>query len=138
MVFGDDLLLPFGTRGIRFVTPDAGTEVLLSDLDIGIIRVCLAWAMASLAGESLVLKLHQLVHLIRVTLLTGFLSCKNRFARLQLDQRGSSIPAILSKRRRGQKVAGDAIAGDDPNGQQQQANRLRWHFESFHAVRIGP
>ena len=94
--------------------------------------------MASLTGERLVAKFHQLVHLIRVTLFTGLLSRKNRFARLQLDQGSSPVPAILAKRRGGQEVARDAVARDDPDGQQQQANRLRWHFETFHSLRIEP
>jgi hypothetical protein len=97
VVFGDDLLLPGGARGICFVTPNARAEVLLSDLDIRVVRVSLTWAVASLARESLVLELQQLVHLIRVALFAGFLPRKNWFARLQLGQGCSPVPAILFK-----------------------------------------
>jgi hypothetical protein len=83
------------------MAPDARAVVLLVDLNVWIVRMCLARSMATLTGQALVLVLQELCHLIRMALFTGLLAGKDRFSSLQLAQRVASKPAILPERSRG-------------------------------------
>jgi hypothetical protein len=76
----DDLLVPFGLGRVCLVTSQASPEVALVYLHVRIIRVGLAWTVTAFARQRFVLKLEQLLDLIRVTFVASLSPGEYRFS----------------------------------------------------------
>src|SRR4051794_13437864 len=109
MIAGLDLLEPARTRRAGFVAAQAMAERQLGQLDIGIVDVSLAGAVATLAGERLVLCFRQLLDVIRMALVTGLAPGESHRTTGQFPKGVRSIPPELSERRRGEKRPGREV-----------------------------
>jgi len=131
MGFCNDLLMPFGARGIRLVAPDTVAIGQHRQLYVRIVRVLPARPVAGLAREALVFMLAELLKFVGMTFFARFFACKNRFTRPQLHQRVAAIPAILFEGRRSQEVASDAVGADDADRKEENAENLGRHLKKW-------
>jgi len=107
------------------VAADTMTEVEHRQLDVGIVHVRLAGAVADLAGERLVLELGEQIDLLRVAFIACFLAGVGaRQARL-LNQGIAAIPSELPEGLRGEEIARHHVTAHDADGQEHQSNNLR-------------
>ncbi len=111
------------------MTANARAEPLPIDLYIRVIRMRLAGAVATFAGQTLVFALLEFGHLFRMALLAGGFAREHRFSGLQLTQRVATKPTILTKARWGQEVPGNRIDAHNGDRQQKQPQHLGRHFE---------
>jgi hypothetical protein len=129
MRFADDLFVGFGPRRIRLVTAQTVAETHHFHLDVRVLRVRLTGSVAGFAGNVFVREFRKLDRFIGMALLAALPAPENKRPRSQFRQRRASIPAIVTKRGRLEKIACQRVTRDNADQQQEQAQQLRRHFK---------
>ena len=93
VVLDDDLLEPFGPGRIGLVAADAMTASKFGRQDVRVFSVFTAYTMTGFAGQCLMFELGELLQLVGMTFVARLLARINQWARTQLHQRFTTIPA---------------------------------------------
>jgi hypothetical protein len=124
-----NLVHPLRPGRLGFMAPQTLHISELDDLDIRIVRVRLADAVARFAGNGLVLELGHLVEKFRMALITGLLARKYHWPVPQFLQGSAPVPSELTEGGGLVHVSGREIGHDDSSREKQQSGDLGWSFK---------
>src|SRR6185369_10247121 len=113
VVLGMDLVHPLWPGGLGLMATETLNIGELDDLDIRVVRVGLADAVARFAGDGLVLELGHLIQNLRMALIASLLAGEHNRTVPQFLQGGCPIPAKLTEGGGLEHVSGGEIGHDN-------------------------